>query len=123
MNLNDVLELHSVLIKKFGGTEGLRDEGLLLSALNRPFATFGGEDLYPDAVDKAAAIFESVILNHPFSDGNKRTGYVLMRLVLMDSGYDITASHNEKYDFVISATKGEHNIESIKEWIRNHLIP
>ncbi|MEP1096365.1 MAG: type II toxin-antitoxin system death-on-curing family toxin, partial [Cyclobacteriaceae bacterium] len=72
----EALEIHSILIERFGGSEGIRDKALLLSALNRPFQTFDGNELYPTVIDKAAAILESIIKNHPFIDGNKRTGYV-----------------------------------------------
>jgi death-on-curing protein len=81
----EVLEIHTILIEEFGGANGVRDEELLDSALNRPFQTFDGAELYPTPIDKAAAILESVVKNHPFSDGNKRTGYVLARLLLMGS--------------------------------------
>ena len=68
-----------------------RDLGLLLSALARPYATFDQIDLYPTAVEKPAAILESLIINHPFIDGNKRIAYLLMRLILLDSNFDISA--------------------------------
>jgi death-on-curing protein len=79
------------------------------------------KELYPTAIDKAAAILESLLINHPFIDGNKRTGYVLMRLTLMSAETDKQASHNEKYDFVIRVAEGKLGIEQIKEWIENHL--
>lgn len=121
MNLDWVLQTHAILIDTHGGSQGVRDKHLLDSAINRPFATFGGEDLYPTAVEKAAAIFESIVINHPFIDGNKRTGYVLMRLLLLESGFDIEASQDEKYQFVIEVTEGRHTIDSIKDWITSHL--
>lgn len=77
----EVLEIHAILIEEFGGANGIRDKALLDSALNRPFQTFDGTELYPTPMDKAAAILESVVKNHPFSDGNKRMGYVLARLL------------------------------------------
>lgn len=95
MTLNQVLQAHSVLINNFGGSHGVRDINGLDAALNRPFATFDGKDLYPTMVDKAAAVFESILINHPFLDGNKRTGYVLMRMFLMQNGQDIIASQDE----------------------------
>uniref|UniRef100_UPI0025E8A41E type II toxin-antitoxin system death-on-curing family toxin n=1 Tax=uncultured Flavobacterium sp. TaxID=165435 RepID=UPI0025E8A41E len=94
---------------------------LLESALGRPYATFEGIDLYETDVDKAAAILESIVINHPFVDGNKRTGYVLMRLLLMQSGFDIIVSQDDKYTFVIEVTEGKHTIDSIKSWINQHL--
>jgi death on curing protein len=74
----DVLELHSLSIETYGGAHGVRDEGLLEAAIARPYQTFDGNDLYPGAIEKAAAIFESVLKNHPFIDGNKRTSFLAM---------------------------------------------
>lgn len=92
MSLEEVLRIHEVLIHEFGGSLGIRDLGALESAIFRPHATFGGIDLYDTPAKKAAAILESIVKNHPFIDGNKRTGYVLMRLLIMDNGLDIDAS-------------------------------
>ena len=117
ISVKDALRIHKILIDKFGGIEGIRDEGFLESAINRPFATFEGKDLYPSPVDKAAALIESIIMNHPFLDGNKRIGYVLMRLVLMKYGLDIEATQDDKYIFVVKISKGELNIDKIKQWI------
>ena len=72
----DIIQLYHFLIEKFGGADGLRDLGLLESAAARPYQTFGRSDLYPGALEKAAAIIESIIINHPFIDGNKRTGFL-----------------------------------------------
>ena len=121
IGLKDALAIHSILIEKFGGSHGIRDHGLLEAALNRPFATFDKQELYPHPADKAAGLLESILINHPFIDGNKRTGYVLMRIMLMKYGSDIHASQEEKYDFIISIASGEKNIERIKEWIHSHL--
>ena len=83
IDLSTAEKLHNILIDKFGGSGGIRDEGLLLAALARPHASFDQQDLYPTAIEKAAAIFESLIINHPFMDGNKRIAYLLMRLTLL----------------------------------------
>lgn len=121
IGLKDALAIHSILIEKFGGSHGIRDHGLLEAALNRPFTTFDKQELYPHPADKAAALLESILINHPFIDGNKRTGYVLMRIMLMKYGSDIHASQEEKYDFIIRIASGEKNIDLIKEWIHSHL--
>lgn len=115
-------KLHDILIDKFGGSKGLRDKGLLLAALARPFATFDQKELYPTTIEKAAAIFESVIINHPFIDGNKRIAYLLMRLTLLESDLNISATQNEKYDMTIAASMGTLRIEEIKNWIKDKLI-
>ena len=70
-----VLNLNKIIAEFSGGSAGIRDEKLLLSAINRPFQTFDGKELYPSAIDKSAAIFQSIIINHPFIDGNKRMAY------------------------------------------------
>ena len=79
ISLEETLYIHQKSIEEFGGSSGVRDEGLLLAAINRPFQTFYQQELYETPADKAAAIFESLIINHPFMDGNKRTAYVLLR--------------------------------------------
>ena len=111
----EVIEIHTILIERFGGSNGVRDKALLDAALNRPYQTFDRKELYPTPIDKAAAILESVVKNHPFNDGNKRTGYVLARLLLMGEQRDITATQEEKYELVITISKGAYNFEQIKE--------
>lgn len=122
IRLEKILEYHSELIVRYGGANGVRDEGLLLSAINRPFMTFDQQDLYPTPAEKAAAIFESIIINHPFMDGNKRIAFFLLRLFLLDSDQDIVATEDEKYDFTITASMGQMNFDSIKAWIEEKLI-
>lgn len=109
--------IHQLLITEFGGSSGIRDEQLLESALSRPFQTFDGRELYPTPIQKAAALLESILVNHPFIDGNKRTGYVLMRLLLIQSGLDIKASEEEKYQLVIRVASGKSNYKDIIYWL------
>jgi death-on-curing protein len=122
LTIAEVEKIHAVLIEKFGGGKGIRDLGLLESALVRPFNTFEGQELYPEPVDKAAAVLESVVMNHPFVDGNKRTGYVLARLLLMNNGWDIEASQNAKYDFVVAVATGEMRFDEIRSWLKAHVV-
>ena len=121
IEISEVEKIHDILIERFDGAKGIRDKGTLESAIGRPFQTFDGKDLYQDPVDKAAAIFESIVSNHPFVDGNKRTDYVLMRLILKRNQIDIEIDQDIKYDFVIKAAKGELTFDKIKTWIRNNL--
>ena len=121
ISLKEVEIIHNILIDKFGGSKGIRDLGLLESALARPFATFDNNDLYPNPVDKAAAILESIAINHPFIDGNKRTAYTLMRLILLEYQFDIMASQDEKYNLVISVSTGAYRFDEIKNWIELNL--
>lgn len=122
IDIGEVIRIQNILIDEFGGSKGIRDIKLLDSAINRPFQTFDKKDLYPSPVEKSAAIFESIIINHPFIDGNKRIAYVLMRLLLLQYNLDINANQDEKYDFVIKAAKGELNYESIKNWIFSRIL-
>jgi death-on-curing protein len=121
IELKDVENIHNILIEKFGGSKGVRDQGALESALHRPNSTFEEQDLYPTAVEKATAILESILMNHPFVDGNKRTAYVLMKLILYENNFDIKASEDEKYNMIIAASKGEMRFEEIKLWINSRL--
>jgi death-on-curing protein len=75
ISLKEVEDIHTILINDFGGSNGIRDVSALKSALARPFQTFDNNELLPTIIDKAAAIIESILINHPFIDGNKRTGY------------------------------------------------
>lgn len=121
ISIEEVLEIHTLLIDKFGGSKGVRDQASLESAIGRPYATFDQVELYPDPIDKAAAILESILINHPFVDGNKRTGYVLMRLILLQYDLDIDTSQTEKYDFVVAVAKGEMSKETIIVWLKSKI--
>lgn len=121
MEIAEVEKIHAILLEKFGGAKGIRDRGILESALARPFQTFDGKELYTSPIEKAAALFESIITNHPFIDGNKRTAYVLMRLLLMQNKLDIETSPEIKYDFVIKSASGLLKFDQQVEWISNHL--
>jgi death on curing protein len=87
--------------------------GGLESAIARPYQSFGGQDLYPSCFEKSAAIGESIIMNHPFIDGNKRTGYVLMETVLRIEGFRINAPDELLYQFIIDITTGKKRFEEI----------
>ncbi len=123
ISVEQVLNIHKQAIKLFGGTLGVRDMGNLESALARPFQTFGGEHLYPSIFEKAAAIGQSIIINHPFIDGNKRTGYLLNDAILRFQEFKIIASDEEVYDFVISISTGEITFDEIVEWLKINTQP
>src|SRR6201989_3050459 len=101
IDITEVQEIHRIVIEKFGGAQGIRDLNVLESALARPFQTFDNVDLYPSIMEKAASLIESILINHHVVDGNKRTGYMLLRLFLLINGFDISASQAMKYEFVI----------------------
>ena len=122
ITLEDALYSHDQSIKEFGGSSGIRDEGLLLAAIARPFQTFDQHDLYVTPAEKAAAIFESLIINHPFVDGNKRTAYILLRTLLVMFDHDVMAFDNEKYAMTIAASSGDIRFDEIKQWIEERLV-
>jgi death on curing protein len=113
-----ILYLHEQSILEYGGSHGTRDEGLMESAIARPYQTFDGNDLYPSLYEKAAAIAESIIINHPFIDGNKRTGYLAMLAILKTGNLYLTAKNDAIYDFVICISTGDLNSEQIVEWLK-----
>jgi len=99
----------------------LRDQGLLESAAYRPQASFGGEDLYPNLITKVAALAHSVAKNHPFVDGNKRTAYETMRIMLRLNGYDIHASEDEKFKLMIDLAESKITEDSLANWLEQHI--
>ncbi|NOT92046.1 type II toxin-antitoxin system death-on-curing family toxin [Ferruginibacter sp.] len=115
-----ILKLHELSIIKYGGSHGIRDEGLMESAIARPYQTFGGEDLYPTGIEKAAAIAESIIINHPFVDGNKRTGYLAMLAILDENKLELIVSNDAIYAFVIKISTGEIKFDKIVEWLKQN---
>lgn len=123
ITVEQTLAIHKELIELYGGTDGVRDQNGLESALIRPFDGFGELDYYPTTEEKAAAILQSVLLNHPFVDGNKRTGFYLMLAVLDIGGKTLEVEGQVRYDFVIQVASGKLPFEEIVTWIRNAVAP
>ena len=122
ISFEKVIEIHNRAIEEFGGKNNIRDIALLESALNWPFATFDGIDLYSTTIEKIAVVSESIIKNHPFHDGNKRIGYIIMRAFLRSNKLDILASQEEKYDFIIQIAEGKLDFDAIVYWLRNNTV-
>ena len=101
----------------------VRDAGLLSSATARPRTTVFGEDAYPDLATKAAALFESLVRNHPLLDGNKRLAVVLTWTFLLNNGFRLEHTEDDAYDFTIAAASGELTLQEIREWLSSHLRP
>lgn len=118
-----ILFLHEQLIRSFGGSPGFRDEGALKSALARPRATFGGHSLYPTLYEKAAALLESLCLNHPFIDGNKRIEYAAAGIFLELNGWRIQAETEEAVSFMLEVAAGKMSKEEIRIWLELHAMP
>jgi len=115
-----VLMLHSQLIKSTGGCEGIRDHGLLDSALESPFQSFGGEELYPSIQSKAARLCYGLVKNHAMIDGNKRIGAHTMLVFLAVNGYELRYTQKELSDVILDVAAGEKEYEHILSWILEH---
>lgn len=115
----DIFRLHFLSIEDFGGAHGVRDEEMLLSAIERPFQTFDGKDLYKTAIEKAAALGESLIINHPFVDGNKRIGMLAMLALLKVYHVDFKANEIDMYECIIAISMGEMRHEDIVIWLKS----
>lgn len=115
-----ILFLHSRLISETGGGQGIRDLGLLVSAAERPKASFEGSELYPDIFTKAAAMMHSLIPNHPFVDGYKRTGIAGASIFMQLNGFRLTATNPELESFTLSVAKGEQDVPEIATWLEQH---
>lgn len=114
--------LHQLMAEATGGSVGVRDEGLLDSALESAFVTFGGEELYPSKEEKAAKIGYSLVSNHAFVDGNKRIGVYVMLSFLELNGIHIEATNNDVIELGLSAADGSMKYEDILNWIKEHRI-
>jgi death-on-curing protein len=121
LSLEEVLELHRMVMQQSGGMSGLRDPNGLESALAQPQITFGGEDLYPTLVDKAATLGFSLIRNHPFVDGNKRIGHAVMETFLMLNGYEIQASVDEQESMILRLAAGELDRAAFTAWLYSRI--
>ncbi|HLO88275.1 MAG TPA: type II toxin-antitoxin system death-on-curing family toxin [Nostocaceae cyanobacterium] len=119
--LVEVIELHRLIIDKSGGTLGIRDLGLLESAVAQPQMTFGGEDLYPGITDKAAALGFSLIKNHPFIDGNKRIGHAAMESFLVLNGLEIVASVDEQESVILQLAASQLEREEFTAWLKRNV--
>ncbi|MBD2075115.1 type II toxin-antitoxin system death-on-curing family toxin [Phormidium sp. FACHB-592] len=122
LTLIEILELHRRILEQSGGASGIRDMSLLESAIAQPRMTFGGEDLYPSLLEKAAALGFSIIMNHPFLDGNKRTGHAAVETFLVLNGMEINASVDEQEHVVLAIAAGELGRQAFVEWLQRNTI-
>ena len=120
LSYEQVLRLHDALIEEFGGTAGIRDQGLLDSALNTPFATFGGRYLYTSLQAKAAQLGFGLVSNHPFIDGNKRIGAHVMLVFLALNGIELEYKQEDLIDIILEVASGQANAQGLLEWILEH---
>jgi death on curing protein len=121
LTLGEVVELHRRLLAASGGAAGIRDLGLLESALAQPAAAFAGTDLHPTLVDKAAALGFSLVANHPFVDGNKRIGHAAIDVFLVLNGYEIQASVDDQERLMLDVASGALDREQLASWLSQHV--
>lgn len=119
-DITTVLTIHSLSLQRFGGSEGVRDMHLLESALAQPLATFQGADLYPTDLMKAARLAYGIIRNHPFHDGNKRTGAALLGALTLAYGSELTTHNLELSDAVLALASGTWQWEQWWQWVETH---
>lgn len=123
LSAEQLLFIHARLIEETGGSHGVRDLGMLLSAAGRPQASFDGQDLYSDLFSKAAALMESLIRNHPFVDGNKRTGVTAAGLFLRRNGYRLTANNTDLVSITMEIAQSQSDVEELTIWFRDNSQP
>ena len=116
-----VLMLHSALVAQSGGLDGIRDEGLLDSALNVPFQTFAEQDLYPTVLEKAVRLGYGLICNHPFLDGNKRIGTHVMLVFLEINQLSLSYEDEELISTILQTASGMLDYNGLLNWVKEHL--
>lgn len=117
-----ILFIHNRLIEETGGLHGVRDLSMLLSALGRPQSTFDGRDLYDGVFSKGAALLDSLIRNHPFVDGNKRTAITSTGLFLKINGYALQVENEEMVRFTLICAQSQTNLDEIALWLKKFSI-
>jgi death-on-curing protein len=120
LSISEVLELHQRLIASSGGATGIRDLGALESAVSQPHATFGKKELYPDLATKAAALCFSLVMNHPFVDGNKRIGHAAMETFLILNAHEITADVDDQERIILNLAAGQLTRDDFVKWLKQH---
>ena len=120
LSKEQILKIHASLIEATGGSDGIRDEGMLDLALNNPFQSFGGKELYPSIQAKAARLCFGLVKNHAMLDGNKRLGAHVMLVFLALNGYELSYSQKELSDVILALASGDIGEKEILQWIIEH---
>lgn len=123
LTLAEVLDLHRRVIAQSGGAQGIRELGGIEAALAQPQMTFDGLDLYPTVESKAVAICYSLVMNHPFIDGNKRIGHAAMETFLVLNGFELTADVDDSERTILQLAAGTLPRDELLAWVTNHLRP
>lgn len=117
LTLPEVLEIHRRILAQSGGAPGVRDIGAVESAVAQPTMTFGGKDLYPTIAGKASAICFSLVMNHPFVDGNKRVGHAAMETFLVLNGYELCADVDDAERTILQLAAGQLTRDALVDWV------
>ena len=115
-----IIMLHEAIYERYGGSCGVLNEGMLDSALQAPFQTFGGEELFPDTKDKILRLAYGLIKNHSFRDGNKRIGALVLLVLLELNGWHVNATNEEFADIIMGIAASEKDDEDLKKWVEKH---
>ena len=121
LSVEQIDELHAGQLRHYGGSPGLRDRGALESAAARAAMTFGGEDLYSDLASKAGALMHSLVMNHPYVDGNKRVGAHAAVMFLLMNGHRLDVMPKELEETTLTVARGEIDAEALAIWFRQRI--
>lgn len=121
LSRDQIIKLHEAIYERYGGDHGVLNEGMLDSALQAPFQTFDGEELYPETKDKIIRLAYGLIENHSFRDGNKRIGALVLLTLLELNGYRVKATNKEFADIIMGIAASEKNEDDLKAWVKDHI--
>lgn len=121
LSKEQIIMLHEAIYERYGGSCGVLNEGMLDSALQAPFQTFGGEELFPDTKDKILRLAYGLIKNHSFRDGNKRIGALVLLVLLELNGWHVNATNEEFADIIMGIAASEKDDEDLKQWVESHI--
>jgi death on curing protein len=122
LTVSEILDLHKLVLEQSGGADGFRDLGAVESAVAQPQITFGGQELCPTVAEKASALGFSLVMNHPFIDGNKRVGHAAMETFLVLNGYELSAAVDEQERIVLQVASGDLGRAEFTEWGRSRMV-
>lgn len=122
LSVSDILIIHEKLIHSFGGTNEIRDIGLVESSVAQPRMTFDGKDLYPSIYEKAGILGFSLIKNHAFIDGNKRIGHAAIEIFLLINGYELIDDVDHQEKIILSVASGNLSKEDFIKWLEAKVI-
>ena len=120
LNRDQIIKLHEAIYERYGGDVGVLNDGMLDSALQAPFQTFGGEELIPDTKEKIVRLAFGLIKNHAFRDGNKRIGALVLLTLLELNGYKVKATNAEFADIIMRVAASEKDEKDLLEWVEEH---